>query len=151
MNATIAPNQSVRQFLARMSEQIPVIAPADSEPMAYTQCGCHPDIVERLWGVIDATLPERCACLVNRTPALVQPQSAIVLAIGIGTQYALRLPPPLVDEAIARGAKTHTTWSGGYRMDTLLVLGPDWVFGGFLKEESAWCRQAYAMLGSDAR
>ncbi len=65
------------------------------------------------------------------------------MAIGNGTQYNLRLTTPDFQEAIAKGAKTKTRWSTGEEMDSAGILGPGWIFGGWFKEEVAWCLNTY--------
>jgi hypothetical protein len=79
-------------------------------------------------------------------PALVHPKSRVILAIGIGTQYGLRLPGSLASEAMNAGAKTFTKWSTGGSMDIRLTLGDDWVFGGFLPNEAIWCKAVYEIF-----
>jgi hypothetical protein len=79
-------------------------------------------------------------------PALVDPESGIILAIGIGTQYGLRLPRPFGINAIKAGAKTVTTWSTGGSMDIQRELGDDWIFGAWLPDEVIWCKKVIEMF-----
>jgi hypothetical protein len=72
----------------------------------------------------------------------VQPDSGIILAFCLGTQYCLRLPPGFLEEALKRGVKTSTKWSNGTVLDATTTFGPDWIFGAW-KEEAEWCRKAY--------
>lgn len=67
----------------------------------------------------------------------------LVFAICNGTQYNLRLTAPDLKEALAKGAKTKNRWSTGEEMDSLAVLGPEWIFGGWFKEEKQWCLNTY--------
>ena len=113
----------------------------------YRESGCHPEIVERLWQQIGLALPSDCRSLVYGTPALTHPGSGVVLAIGMGTQYALRLTRPLHALAIDRGAKLSTSWTGGGSTDIAQVFGEDWVFGAWLASEPDWCRQTFEALG----
>jgi hypothetical protein len=114
---------------------------------AYYESGCHPDIVERIWDQIGATLPSDCRGLVCGTPALVHSVSGAVLAIGMGTQYGLRLSEPGLSAARAAGAKTTVTWTIGGSTDIVVECGADWVFGCFASDEPTWCRQAYEAFG----
>lgn len=125
---------------------MPAFARPDSVPDPYWNCGCHPDVVERLWDQIGAGLPSGCRCLVHGTPALVHPGSGAILAIGIGTQYGLRLPGALAADAIKAGAKTRTVWTNGGDMDTQRELGDDWVFGAWLPDELSWFKRVYEMF-----
>lgn len=143
MNLVRPENAKVLLHLSRGRPDALPFAPHDSVENAYYLCGCHPDIVERVWDQIGETLPADCRCLVHGTPALVHSTSGIILAIGIGTQYGLRLPGLLATEATKAGAKTYTTWAGGGGMDAQRDLGDDWVFGAWLKDELSWCRQVY--------
>ncbi|MEI9963123.1 MAG: hypothetical protein WDM76_19030 [Limisphaerales bacterium] len=128
------------------SHDSPAFAPWDSVPNPYSGCGCHPDIVEYLWDKIGKTLPADCGSLVYGNPALVQPKSGIILAIGSGTSYRLRLPGLLGIEAVKKGAKTQMKWSTGDFTDIQKEYGEDWVFGAFLPEELVWCKQVYEMF-----
>ena len=111
--------------------------------------GTHPDVVERLWDVLDAALPERGRCAIYGGPALVQPRSGVVLAVGIGTQYALRLRPADQALAIEAGAEVvHTFRTSGRTLDLAATFGADWVFGRFDDREPAWLAAAYAALDS---
>jgi hypothetical protein len=111
--------------------------------------GTHPDVVERLWDVLDAALPERGRCVIYGGPALVQPRSGVVLAVGIGTQYALRVLPADRALAVEAGAEVvHTFRTSGGTLDLGATLGPDWVFGSFNDREPAWLAAAYAALDS---
>jgi hypothetical protein len=46
-------------------------------------------------------------------------------------------------DAIAKGAKTINRWSTGEEMDSVKILGPGWIFGGWSKEEPKWCLHTY--------
>ncbi len=109
----------------------------------YMGQGSHPDIVARVWDELGASLPADCRCLINGTPAVVHDLSGIVIAICNGTQYNLRLTSNDFQAAIAKGASTRTRWANGTEMDSLLELGMDWIFGGWLKEEAQWVRDTY--------
>ena len=59
----------------------------------YYELGTHPDVVEHLWDRLGPALPEDCRCVVLGAVALAQPRSGVVMALGLGTNYALRLTP----------------------------------------------------------
>ena len=145
-------NNEVLRYLSRGKEprDTPVLAPWNSVKNPYYNCGSHPEIVERLWDQIGKSLPANCRGLIYGCPTLTHPGTGVILAIGIGTQYGLRLPTSLVPKAIRLGAKTHTTWSGGSRMDIQRLLGENWVFGAWLADELDWCGKAYETFGPKA-
>lgn len=147
MNIIVPENAGLLAYLAARKAYAPAFAPADAAEDPYMGCGCHPDIVERLWDRIGAGLPTDCRGLVHGTPALVHAASGVALGICIGTQYALRLPGSLGEDAVTAGANTITTWSTGGTLDIRREFGDDWVFGAWLKEEPAWCAEAYRLLG----
>jgi hypothetical protein len=142
-------NQGVLKYLSRGEKSLnAVIAEPNSVKDPYLSQGSHPDIVQRVWDEIGAILPKNCRCLIYGTPAIVHDRTGIVIAICNGTQYNLRLTADDLREAIAKGAATQTRWSNGEVMDSLEVLGADWIFGGWFKEEDLWCRDTYNEHGS---
>lgn len=147
---TVSPlNQGVLKYLSRGEKnRNSVVAAPGSLRDPYLCQGSHPDIVQRVWDELGGVLPGKCRRLVYGTPSLVHNRSGIVIAICNGTQYNLRLTADDFREAIAKGATTRTRWSGGEEMDSLAVLGTDWIFGGWFKEEERWCRDTYEEHGS---
>lgn len=139
-------NASVLRYLKERKPQGSPFALPDGSVDPYYGCGCHPDIVERLWDQIGAALPVDSRCLVYGTPALVHPDSGVVLGIGVGTQYALRLPGSYGEKAIMAGAKTNTIWSGGDTLDIRRDFGDEWVFGAWITEEPTWCEEVYRLF-----
>ena len=113
------------------------------EKNGYMNCGCHPEIVERVWDQIGPAMPVNCRCMLYGTPALVAPQSGIVLAVAWGTKYILHLRDETVPLAVKAGAKTMTKWTFGGYMDLTKEFGMNWVFGCWSKEEPEWCRAMY--------
>ncbi|MCC6487462.1 MAG: hypothetical protein IT364_08170, partial [Candidatus Hydrogenedentes bacterium] len=69
----------------------PPLAAPNEHPDPYMGAGSHPDIVERVWDVLGASLPRDCRALVYGTPALVHPAVGVVIALAYGTQYAIRV------------------------------------------------------------
>jgi hypothetical protein len=76
-------------------------------------------------------------------PALVHPRSGIIFAFAGGTHtYALRLPEREWQDALRAGAGRVHKYGNGSSLD-LDDIGPEWVFGKWLKEEDQWCLAAY--------
>ena len=106
--------------------------------------GTHPDIVDWLWDALNAALPVDCRWLVFDGPALVDPASGLILAAGIGTQYALRLLPEDVATAVEHGSElVHRFHTVGTALDLAATFGSDWVFGRHHEQEPDWLRARY--------
>lgn len=148
MNLERAENLSILEHLSRAGRDAPAYATRDAAADPYYRCGCHPEIVERIWDQIGVVLPADCRCLVHGTPALVHPTSGVILAMGMGTQYGLRLPGGLGAEAIQAGAHIVTRWSGGTETRIREHYGEDWVFGAWLSGEPGWCQSAYGLFST---
>lgn len=67
------------------------------------QLGSHPDIVSRIWDELGNSLPLDCKAIVYGNPALVNPQNGIILALGYGTRYAIRIPEKYIEAAFKCG------------------------------------------------
>lgn len=132
-------NAGVLRYLGpgRGLGDLPVGEPADGADRLHL--GTHPLLVARLWDVLGATLPADGRCLLYGSPGLVDAGSGVVLAVAIGTQYALRLLPSDREAAIAAGAQTlHTFSTSGGTLDLAAVFGEDWVFGFNDQREPEW-------------
>jgi hypothetical protein len=106
--------------------------------------GTHRDVVDRLWDVLNAALPADGRCVIYGGPALVHAESGIVLAVGVGTQYALRLLPADRTLAAEAGAEVvHTFKTSGGTLDLAASFGPDWLFGRFDAREPEWLKATY--------
>lgn len=141
-------NEKVLLYLSRnKSPHCPVVTPPDSVRDPYMGQGSHPDIVQRVWDELGAALPRDCRCMIYGTPALCHPDSGVIIAICNGTQYNLRLTADDYKEAVAKGATTRTRWSTGEEMEATTVLGSDWIFGGWFKDEDKWCCHIYEQSG----
>ena len=150
-------NTRVLSYLSRENplrslerRKTPIFASCDSAEDPYYACGCHPEIVERLWDRINPLLTADSRCLIYGDPALVHPASGVILAIGLGTQYGLYLPQPLASQARSAGAATSIKWSTGDYMDIQLELGEDWVFGAWLPNELIWCQEVFEKFNQPA-
>ena len=97
-----------------------------------------------LWDTLNGALPADCRWLVFDGPALVHPASGMILAAGIGTQYALRLLAEHVATAVAGGSEqVHVFRTVGTTLDLTATFGADWVFGSQDDREPAWLRVSY--------
>jgi len=121
----------------------PLVRPIPSD---WGLQGPHPDIVERLWQ-LNADLPVDCRALVYGSPALVQPSTGVVFAVGTGTAYFLRLRTDLVADAVQAGCFLHCKWTFGGELDIQKEIGRDWVRGCFVAAEPAWCRASFEHFG----
>jgi hypothetical protein len=122
----------------------------------YYTLGTHPEIVARLWDELGGILPVSCRWILYGRPVLVHPTSGVVFGYAGGTlTYALRLPPAERDTAIKAGAKTVHEYPAYPDLQIaastldLADFGPEWVLGGWLKGEEAWCRAAFDHAGKD--
>ena len=139
-----AANERVLQYLNRTRGS----AEDDRDPRAdkrdYMHAGSHPDIVERVWNALGKALPAACRRVVCGTPVLMHPQSKVLLAVAIGTQYVMRLPSRLSHDGSPAGARTEIVWSGGSRLNVRDEFGHDWIVGTFSPAEEAWCAEVFA-------
>jgi hypothetical protein len=128
---------------ARLRYSAEPLATPDRHPDPYMDAGSHPEIVEHLWGILGSSLPADCRELVYGTPALIHPTEGIVLALGYGTKYAIRVPKGLLQSALEAGCTTEQEWTGGGRTRIEKELGPGWVFGAWVAEEKQFLALAY--------
>lgn len=107
--------------------------------------GAHPDVVERLWTHLDAALAEDCRVLLNGGAALAHPDTGLILALALGTQYAIRLTDEGLQRALDAGYRTrHEFRTVGRTLDLAETLGPGWVFGRHAPDEGSWLRESHA-------
>jgi hypothetical protein len=92
-------------------------------------------VVERVWDQLGAVLPPEAKRVVFGSPVLLVPTSKLIIAVAIGTQYAIRVPPVLPS------MQTQTTWSNGKTLDLRATFGADWVFGSYAAEEDALLKE----------
>ncbi len=148
-NISIPANQRVLQYLKHRNPDAPLLIAIEEARDPYYALGSHPDVVGQLWNVLGRALVEDCRRIVCGTPALLHPETGVLFAFALGTQYVLRLPGGLAEDALIRGLKTVTIWAGGSRMDTRHDLGEEWVFGGYLPDEITWLQKAYEIFSAD--
>jgi hypothetical protein len=76
-------------------------------------------------------------------PALARPDTKIIFGFAGGTHtYALRLPEDFRKEALRAGAARVRKYPRQPPFD-LDVIGPEWVFCSWFKDEQRWCLSAY--------
>jgi hypothetical protein len=140
-------NLGVLAYLSPPAGHAPLAEAPEDHADPYQGAGSHPDVVEHLWVRLNGALPADCRVVVYGSPALAHPEAGVILALAMGTSYALRLQSADRDTAMAAGAEP------GPR-----VLGPEgprgeravaarlrlWVFGRWDRREPAWCARSYA-------
>ncbi len=144
-------NEKVIRYLERRGKEEVDDRPPRGEQRDYWEAGSHPEIVERIWDQLGRSFPAESRRVVCGSPVLLQPASRVILAVAIGTQYAIRLPSPVSQTGPPANARTETVWSDGARMDVRHEFGSDWVFGSYSAEEETWCLQSfkeYSLAGS---
>jgi hypothetical protein len=143
-------NEGVVRYLERNpgNRALPDARPPRENQRDYWESGAHPEIVERLWDQLGKVLPVECRQVVLGSPALIHPDSGVVLAIAVGTQYGLRLPTLAWREGLPPGTRTQTVWAGGRQMDIQEEFGEDWIFGAWSPAEEAWCLQTFRERGA---
>ena len=145
-------NRGVLDYLSESGKwRSPVLASVDALATSRERFGSHPDIVEYLWDHIAPRLRVDCRALVYGTPALVAPQRGLVLAVALGTEYGLCLPPPSFSLARAAGAEVvHYYRTAQITLDLADRFGTGWVFGTFDRREPEWCAAALEFAESGA-
>jgi hypothetical protein len=151
MNVDIPRNSIVLAYLTRRVHRNHVPPPTVMRPGEvedpYTRLGAHPEVVQRIWDELGGSLPRDCRSVVHSTPVLLHPENGTIFVLALGTGYGLRLPPPLIEVAISRGARISVQYTYGGDMNTHRDLGPDWVLGAWLAAETKWCAQAFEYFG----
>ncbi len=113
--------------------------------------GTHPDIVDRVWDQLGERMPASARVLIGGGPGLMDPDSSLILAVALGTQYALRLTGHGLSAAEEAGYKTvHTFHMVNRTLDLPSTFGSGWVFGGWDDREAAWLDETRAADGGIA-
>lgn len=129
-----ASNRAVVEFLSPLR-------PPVQDP--YTEAGCHPEAVERVWDRLGKALLLDCRALLGHRPVLAHPLTGAVLAFAYGTAYAVLIPLDQVAATDAVGLRATRSWSDGEATDLSAEVGEGWRFGAWRDEEYDWCQQAY--------
>ncbi len=114
------------------------------------QLGTHPELIEYLWHDLADKLPVNCQWVIYSRPVLVRFDSGIIFGCAGGTHtYGFRLSPDALEEALKVGAKRITHYpeyanlgipASSFDIET---FGPEWILGGFFKQEQGWCLSAF--------
>jgi hypothetical protein len=150
INIEIPRNLIVLAYLTRPHRNrvpLPTVLTPEEVDDPYMKLGAHPEAVQRIWDELGKRLPRDCRKVVYSSPALVHPENGTIFALALGTDYGLRLPPPLVEVAIRCGARSSVRYTDGGDMDTHRDLGRDWVLGAWLTDETGWCSKAFEYFG----
>lgn len=142
-------NQRLCEYLRGGARpEFPAVARPDEFVRPYEQLGTHPDLVVRLWDELTVLLPGDCRFVLFGRPVLLHPESEVAFGLALGTQaYALRLPEVVLAEAIAAGASRVHRYPGRSPFD-LDVIGPEWMFCNWHRDEDRWCLAAYELAGT---
>jgi hypothetical protein len=126
------------------AQALPCSLPEDFED-PYRELGSHPDIVERLWDQLAEALPADCRGVVYGTPGLMHPGSGVILAVALGTEYALRIHASDQEEARASGLQqSHEYATTREQLELGRHCGSDWFFGAWHEQERVWCAKSFA-------
>lgn len=143
--AARAENEGVLRYLGHGADpsSVPIDRPG---PETDTwRLGAHPDIVEQLWTRLNGALPVDARFLVADTAALVHPESGVVVAVALGTQYALRLAGDSLAKARDAGFETsHEFVTVARTLDLASTFGEGWVFGRHDPREPDWLFASWA-------
>src|SRR5256885_772414 len=71
---------------------VPPVASPSSVKDPYMGQGCHPEIVEQIWDQIGKEFSRDARCFIYGRPALFDPATGIIVAVGYGTAYCVRIP-----------------------------------------------------------
>ncbi len=141
-------NAGALRYLAHGRDAVDAAFGPPGDDVDRHHLGTSPGVVGRLWEELNAALPSDARWLVFDAPALVHPESGLILVAAIGTQYALRLLPPDQAAAVAAGAeRVHSFRSVGTTLDLEATFGSDWRFGRWDAREADWVRASYEAGG----
>ena len=136
-------NQPVLMSLEASAREDRPLTPAAEAIDPYYEAGCHPEVVGWMWERLSKKLPPESRCLVYGTPCIVQPTSGILLAVGMGTSYVIRLLPEFLPAAAEIGCTPRHSWGDGKVTDLGVEYGDGWVFGSYSRESVEWCRATF--------
>jgi hypothetical protein len=136
-------NAGVLRYLGQGADPAEVAIERPAEQTDRWRLGAHPDVVERLWTTLAAVLAPDSPRLIARGAALINPRSGQIIAVALGTTYAIRLVGDGLAAALARGYETvHEYRTVGRTLDLATTFGPGWVFGRHESDEAAWLAAA---------
>jgi hypothetical protein len=144
MNVRRSENSGLIHYLETTNERpgIPdARLPDQKESREFRVYGTHPEIAERVWAQLGASLPVESRQIVLGRPALLSVASGIVFAIALGTSYAIQIPRRV--KSLRAGLPVEIKWSDGPPLDVQKAFGPDWIVGDWSEHEPEWCVAAH--------
>lgn len=136
-------NAGVLSYVGQGLPPAEVVVASPPPDVDRFRLGAHPDIVARLWDELAPALGVETGALVAGGPALIDPGSGRILAVALGTQYALWLTGSGLAQAEAIGYQTvHEFRSVGRSLDLAARFGPGWLFGAWNANEGTWLEES---------
>jgi len=144
----LGSNAGVLRYLGDRDDPASVSIERPDDSTDTWRLGAHPDVVARLWVDLNAALPADARLLVAGGAALAHPESGEILAVALGTQYALRVADARLPAALDRGFETrHTFKTVGRTLDLAETFGVGWILGRHDADEPAWLAERYIEAG----
>ena len=132
-------NHGILGYLAHGGDPSEVTIERPGEGTDRWRLGAHPDVVAWLWDELNAALPVDGRVLVGATASLVDWQSGSIVAVALGTRYAIRLGGTAWGEAEAAGyASVHYFRTVDRTLDLAATFGKGWVIGAMDAREPGW-------------
>lgn len=140
----LSANGGVLRYLGQGADPASVTVAHPPDDVDIFRLGAHPDVVDWLWGNLNAALPDDGRSLVAGGAALVHPETGLVLAAALGTGYAIRLTGKGDETAQQADYQTvHTYRSVDRTLDLAAAFGPGWYFGRFDRREGEWLAETF--------
>ncbi len=132
-------NQGVLRYIAQGGDTTGVAVVPPPEDVDRWRLGADPAVVGWLWDELNAALPVDGRRLVGATAALVDAHTGRIIAVALGTQYAIRLAGQALSEAgVAGYVSVHHFHTVGRTLDLAETFGQGWVFGAMDDREPGW-------------
>jgi hypothetical protein len=144
------PAHPANRWASRNSE--PTFTPPPDEAAAQamkpfeleSRLGTHPDTVLRLWRELNFRLPRNCCCIVDQCPALATPSKGVVIAMGFGTSYAIRVACEVARKIWDAFDASDQEWVGLQYGHVERTFGRDnWIVGNWKDTEFSWLRTTF--------
>jgi hypothetical protein len=132
-------NRGVLTYLGQGADPAQVTVQPPGPDVDTWRLGAHPDVVQRLWDQLAPAMPGAIAVLAGHTAALLGEGSGLLVAVALGTEYAIRLPEAAMAAAQDAGyATVHRFATVDRALDLAATFGPGWVFGQYDEREAGW-------------